>query len=940
MYPNYTPPQHLINLRLAVVNQGSVPRMSAWVVGVQYLLNQGASLDVAYAAQNANQILPYNYTQGGVTKTLDPATHKIDLKTVRLVAKALEARLAISDGGTSPATSRFYLDSLTTPNIMRMGAVGSHDNVKGSSLSSLLAGRPVAVGDLAYVTYSGVTKRRVVTGLIGVASASKFGSNNAYDDGLAANAATNPPTQASDAIAAMAVPVGWSVAIDAGDYIGTVQGATYNGKHGDAFTLEVITGGAPGVAQVSMVSDSGSFSTASITTVDDAGSFNIPGIAGVTVQLVPPGGTTTLTVGQVFRFNILGAYTQVSSVSTRLTLAGTYAGTKNSMLVVKVLTGTQNDSANGAVIEVSDTAGLAPPVQFTLANNVATAAYLGVTVKFNISGTLPQSGLRKGDIYTAALIASANSAVDFDRVVLDGPAVDLATYNSIANAVTVEFRIPFTGEVPASQASDGEAWTVAASGMTVQSGLSVFDSSRNVGSQWLPFVNGVGTIASIWRAAKLLQNSDGIIPINTVADITTNLGVIDPDNDLAYGAFCQLSASAGRRIYALNTGGTSNTDLSRALAKTERVDFLSYGALVSDGDDALTWKQLARTHALSMSAPERKNFRKFFGGSDLPGRYQALGDNPDTGVPYNATIADSGGGVYTLVTHNDPELDFTALNLSAGDWFVSGVTGLSYAIAEVLSATELRLASGPGAPVTVAQAFSLDYADTKANKIRFVQETAAAVSSEYFINVVNVGTAIGGDGEVIASRYSAAFVAGLRSAFPGQMGLSTQPVGIVGALPDSYNEYTDDDLNAMAAAGNTLITQAGAGEPCLIRHCVTTQTSLGVLYFEENSLSVLFTLGLINKDSHKLFPGKFLVNRASLAIIRKQFLDDLEDASKASLADVAAGYGPLIAGYRDATVVQNANMLNRVDERAQVGIQLPLLVVYTELTGYVDTVAA
>jgi len=935
---NYARPQHQISLRLQETSAGATPRALAGALGNQFLLNKLAPPETVYGAASANQLLTYRYAEGAVISTLDSTKYTVDVASVRMIAKDLEARLAVIDGGTAPTTARGYVPDLAVPSVVRMGAVGSHDNFAGGSLAALLLGRDTKVGDVCYVTFGGNTRRRVVTGLIGAAIASSFGSNSAANDSLAANAAVNPVTQASDAIAALAVPANWTVAIDAGEFVGTVEGATYLGKHGDAFTLTVLVGGLPGTATVSLSSDSGLFSASSILTVDDAGDFNVPGVAGLTVRLEPPGGTTTLTAAQTFRFSVLGAYTPLSATNTRLVAAGTYTGAKDTTFVAKVVTGTTGDTATGAVLEITDTTGLLASSQVTLTNNVAANIGLGVTLKFSLAASpVPQAGLRKGDIYTVVAKAATNSTTDFDRITLDGPAVDLSVYTDPAVAVSLDFRTVYTGEVEATASADGSAWSSATAGVTLQSGLALYDSERDSGSQWVPFVNGVGTVAIIWRALKLLTNDASYVTIDSESDITTKLGVIDIDNDLAYGAWRMFAAAGGNRVLAMNIGGNTAAHLTEALRRISSNDSFVYINLCSNGDDETLFKQLVAAHCIALSAPDKKMFRKAYGGTDLPGSYKALGVNASTTLPYTATVLDAGGGSYTLVTHTDDDLDFRNLELQPGDLYKSLVSGVSYEIDEVLSASEIRLRTGPGSAVVVAQAFELWYADTVASQIRYVQRLAAAISTEYFTNVVHVGNGLSG-GDVISARFTAAEMAGLRSFIVPQVGLTGQEVSTVTSLPASYTRFIDTELDTMAAAGNTLIVQDAVGLPCYIRHQLTTETDKGELYYEDNALAVMFRLGFTFKDTYAKFVGRKNVNRRTLALMEKTDADILDAATKESLA--SPDDGPLIAEYRNLSVTQDPTFRNRVRQSAEVGISLPLGVIYTDLLGYVNVTAA
>lgn len=944
MIANYTPPQHLISLALQTTAAATVPRSAALIIGNQYLLSRyGEETNVptaVYAARSAEQALAWRYRNAaGTVVTLDADEHTVDLASARLHGIGLEATLATSTAGSTTADERFFVDALATPSIIRMGTTGSHNNVAGSDLAAILVGRDVTVGDLAYVTHNSLTRRRRVTALKGVAVAASYGANTAHDNGLADNASINPPTVASDALTEIAKPANWAITIASGAFAGTLAGPTYLGSHGDSFVLTVTTGGLPGTAVVSMSSASGAFSDDSITTVDDSGNFQVPGVAGMTILLDPPGGTTTLTAGQVFSFSVLGAYTRLSSTSSRLLITGTYTGATDTTLVAKVVTGTTGDTATGGVLEISDTSGLLEPSQISLTNNVASVMGLGLSITISLAAvTVPQDGLRKGDIYLVHAVAATESTDDFDRVILDGPAVDLSTYLATTTELTVEFRKEFTGVIAPTAAADEEAWTAdAEDGITVQAGLSLYVEERTSGSQWVPFVNSVGTLAVSFRALALASATDTLVPIDSTSDIVSELGSIDLDNDLAFGVSCALARADGNRVFALNIGGVTDAAFAAALRKLESSDNFSYIGLASDMTDAAEAKKTLRTHCITMSGETKRNFRKCYVGTDMPGAYAAIGVDPDTDLNYTATIEDAGGGEFLTVRHTSDTLDFTALNLAEGDLYTNLVSDVSYEIDEILSATELRLKTGPVSAVVVAQAFMLTFANTVASQKRFLQETAAGLGSHFCTNIVQA-TAYVNTTDIVPARFVACEIAGLRSGTPSQQGLSRQALSSITSIPGAYTTWTPDDWDDVAAAGNLVVTQDIAGGPCYIRHQLTTNSSDGELYYEDNALAVLFEIGFQIKDSGAAAIGRKNVTSSFLALREAELRRICEDASKEEGIDDDAG--PLIAGFRNVAVAQDSVLRNRVNESVEVAIALPLNTLYTRVLGYVNTVAA
>jgi hypothetical protein len=953
MIPSYDQvlPQLLIRQNLQVTATPTVPRMAALVIGPLYEPH-GAGAVPTYAFDSDGQILPWASRTAGVTTPL-AAGRGADVASARLYGEGLEAVLAAFNNSTT-ANSKIFIPDLAQPHIVRMGTVGAHSHFAGSSLSGLLAGRAVRPGDILYFTGSAATagyttsKKRRVVSLLGETTASTFGTSATFNDSLAANVSSNPAVQASDAVAAVSVPAAWTVAFAAspGAYSGNLQGASYLGKHGDLFTLTVVTGGAPGVATVNLSSASGLFATTGLATVDESGAFKVSGIAGTNVKLTPPGGTTVLTSGQVFTFSVFGRYERLA-FPANLAITGTYAGTGNTTYRIRVITGSTGATATGAVVEISDTAGLEEVSQITITNgSVHVMGALGLSLSFSATGgaALDHGGLRKGDTFMLHARAASSSTVNFDRLVLDAPVVDMAAYTGAGGGTTtaldVEVRTAFTGYISAVGAAEAVMWAAdSVSGVTTEAGLSL-EVPERTGGTWVPFKTGVGLVSLQFRALVARDTAAGYLTINSLEEITTKLGVSDPTDqasELGFGVWRAFSGAQGRRVYAVNTGGTAPADFIAALARLKHSsEFVYFGVLT---DDAAV-RALVKDHCYALSAPGTQKVRSAYFGVDSPGEYAYLTTDPATGNAPAATISADTGGAFRLFTHTSATLDFVALGTAPGDLVQMVVGGAEYVVASVVNTQELLLVAGPAAAVVVAEPFQLRKPDSVATQSAAVREAARALGGRRAkVCWTERGTRVGDAGlvEVVPARFVACEIAGLASAVPPQRPLTRVEIETVTNAPNMHARYEPEDLNAVAADGVMVVTQDVPGGPVYIRHQLTTETDKGSLYYEDTATRVMDYLTLVAADTFAPFYGKQNINGRNRSLNEARWLQLLDDASKAEQDDLD---GPIIAGYRDARVFVHPTIKDRFKLVATVAIQVPGNTFEIEFNGEIATADA
>ena len=936
MISNYEPPAiSFTTILTPVADAASNSRVTA-LVGPNYRLSRYGSeftstdttMGAAFAA--AGQTVAYKYLDDGIATTLS-GSEPADFDFSKLFGKGLEAEIAaIDDEDVESVTVLSANESnvLKTATSYRWAGTGT--------LLTKLRSRVAAIGDIVYVTGGAVTRRRTVTGLRGVTVDAQFGSNSEGSDETPSNASANP-ANTSFSFGSVTVPAG----ADAGGVTGTaaagfkgsVLGAYRNGNFGDKFTLTVITAGIIGgtAPVVAVTSASGLFS-GTVTGDEDAGVWTFSSatasvLGGVDVVVDPSAwypAVNQLDLGQVITYEVIGAYTRLPVAEpgdtdglVRMGDDSAYVGSKNTTFVFEVKTGTYHattPTATGAVITVTDTAGLYGTFDLTLTDGTAAPlSTSGLSVVFDLTdtGATPQRGLRKGDRYYITGVAQTESTVAFDKLVLDGPAIDSTVFTDFDDTVSVSLRQSYTGEILRDAAQDDVAWEPATAGAVTDAGLALYIPTRASGYQWVAFVNAVGTLFHTWRSTIQPGVSESVIPVTSAAEILAAVGAADIDNDLAQAATLALTYGGGT-VYLLRTAGITANDFTVALAKIERktVDYVS----VLSEDPAV--HAVLKTHVATSNAPLRKQFREGWVGAASPGERTVLDEVSNS--PLIATVTNYSGS-NVLVTITNVGVDITTLALSSGD--IVSVQGTDYLVSSVLSSNEIILQAGPVAPITPAVSTVIKKADTAANNVEFIRASARALGSEWMRLVWSEGM-LDGAGVAIAPRYAAAQLSGVRAGTVTQQGLTGATfAGAASAIP-TFLRYSSTQLDEMAADGVFILNQDAEGAPILVRHALTTRTDIGALAYEEmvvtNALRISRRLNAISAP----YRGRRNLNHQTVIELRDAWTGILNEETRTNSGDTVIG--PAVIGFDPVTISVHPTLKDRLVITATIRVPLPL----------------
>ena len=971
MILNYTEPQLNIDQILSV-EVPSVPRQSAVIVGTQYV-SPGFESNFEYETFSdggGNLELTFVDTDD-VSKTVDPEglVYKLDTNSVDVLVKDAEFDLFTDfdyDNGIEA-----YPYTGEAPNRVRtdrnLRVAGDGD------LWNQLRGRPISIGDTVYCynDYTGgdLVKRKV-TGFIGREIDATHGTgasgNVPNSDTLFGAANSNPAVtstgEASYQIDGYTAPSSYnnnSITIEqtgsnsiaaAVNINGTsvlTEGAVYNGVGvyaGVQLNLRITSyNSATDTGVAALTSTDGIINTTvTFSHTNTTLTFNLASSStGVsTIAFAFVSGVTAPTLNQAFSVSILTQYTPID-VTEIHDGASNFLGTKDNTFYLKVITGNFNGS-NDAALQVYDALGTFTPFTVTIAyaRDTDLTVNLGSGMQAIIVNTqvtaLPQDGFRKNDIYFINAVAAKNSTTEFSGLILDGPAADSGTVESI------KIRGTANGSVKANQASNnGFELNVNGTSVDYFGNLTWFVPSRNVGYQYVPLLDGIGSAYLNWRAAAVPAETEGAIQIASYSDLT-DFGPAVPGNDIAYAAKIANDRITGNTFYVLRTSGDTAEDITEALEKIENTDLTYALAIISEDPDAFL---TGIEHAEAMSAKNVKNFRRVYFGAKCPTEFTVV-ETDVNGETAQATVT-SYAGLYRYVTFTS-DVQLQTKEVRKGD--ILSIQGNRLIVEQVVSQTELLITAATALNFEVYPAVtaSVIKPNNALNQATFITNLATAANSRrgaliWCDSPVTLDSA--GNAIQLHPKFIAAEVAAIRSILAPQLGLSRTKISSVSEAPAMYAKYKRNVLNSIAANGVMIITQDNEGADVVIRHQLTTDSSNGNLYYEDSVGVNVDNLSFKLKDTLDKYVGRRNVTPSTLGTIRHDIFRILEDARTTSIADLEIG--PQIINFYDeegragkVTVKAHPTFKDRIQVKVRVAIPLPMNVIEVEIEAVSEVVVA
>ncbi len=599
-----------------------------------------------------------------------------------------------------------------------------------------------------------------------------------------------------------------------------------DGYPSDTYTLEVIqasTGGDLTTAVLRMTSASGLDNVAAFSpTVVDA-DFEV-GSRGLKIQFTTSGGDN-MVVGQQWTLSVQQAFTRPTLAS-----GGTYIGESDLKYIVTVNRGGLFASSTKPTVTISTTTGqdLSGPTEVTASAAVIPVGNYGVTIAFT------GASLCKGDRYYIQANAEAPGAVR--TLVLAHNVPDalrglciISESSSSSDAspdLDLTLHIKKDIEVTANRVSEAPLtnWSQSETEICLNAGIEAYDTSwvNSDGEQVaLPVVSG--TPYAHYRG-RMPTWCSTIGSVAGDADVPAALGIVHPDNPLAYGVYKAALNANGEEVKFLGVCGDSTLDLDDWLKALKvlvgRDDVYGLCPLTQDKDviDAFVG------HVESQSTAEAGRWRigwynraaveteAVYGAGEAT--LATVQDDPDTtGSQY--TIVESSGAAF--VTNGVRATDVYRTNY-VSDGF-GNYTYDEFVIDEVINEETIRLLTGPSSPVNVAQKFEIwrSYSTTElsANLAQIPGLTKKRRARMVWPDE------LGDNGMTVKGYFFAAALAGLASGVLPHQGLTNVEVIGFDDLSRTTELFNADELNTMAASGYWIGTRDRNDGTVYSRHALT-----------------------------------------------------------------------------------------------------------------------
>jgi hypothetical protein len=520
---------------------------------------------------------------------------------------------------------------------------------------------------------------------------------------------------------------------------------------------------------------------------------------------------TDLVAGQVFTVVVTDGFTAPTP-----TAGGTYTGTNNTTYVVEVIQGglfADSDTARRPRIAVRTSSGV--DGQTSVAVLAAGAVAIGTQ---GVTLTFAGDGLRKGDTYSIPATAATTGRVS--TLVL-GHELDATLL--AATDLDLELAIVSDVEVPRYQAAPTPrvCWTPSDVSLTLQNDIQTYHASYTVNGAptALPIVRGSVYIEyREWVAALVSE----LLPVTTTADLDQIPGPLDPDNPLKWHAAKAIGNANSSPVYVTAVANPASLDSwTEALQPGTDVENVHNVVPISETQDVI---DLIVSHVASQSGPGRNQFRRAFVALPVPLTAPIVTSATSTNSAHVlATVADEptiAGTQYLRVVATSGNISFDTAGVRPGDVARIGfnidpagvTTYREYVIDAVVSATALRLVTGPDIPLSVAERLEIHRINNRSELIAAIGQRAAAYASRQ-VSAVFVNTKESNVGRR-SFTVAAAAVAGLASGVAPHQALTNVSLADLDELfsPGSSRvRFTRTELEALAGYGVWIVDRTSAG---------------------------------------------------------------------------------------------------------------------------------
>lgn len=622
-----------------------------------------------------------------------------------------------------------------------------------------------------------------------------------------------------------------------------------SGKITETYDLLVLQGSVSGdftKAKVRVISGSGTDDVLEVTPSAD-GIFFTVGTRGLRVAFVASDSAgcslsaaddmvspDDLIVGQRWQIVVNDDFTKPVPTS-----AGTYTGKSDTTYIVEITRGGLYTSAIKPQISVTTTNGvdLSGPHTVSVADTLVSIGTLGTQIKF--SGL----GLRKGDRYYVEVLGEKEGPMrilelshNLDVTIATDSEVDLTLY-ILKPLIQIEKNR--TGFAPLVN------WETSETEITVKSGIIAFDSTWTSGGVAQPLdvhsesSQSYGELFVEYRA-WLADLCNTVNALRDAGEINAAIsGALHPDNPLKWGVFKALENSNGTEVkFTSVCNPDKDTDWARVLE------------LLLGRDDVYELVPLTRrrtvldlyaAHVKDQSAPEQGLWRVLWtnlegvpaipvvaAGSTVPGHILAKTSDGLVALGLIEDDPQTSGTQYTILRNTNANATFIKNGVRAGDLVRALYTGdgfgnftySEFIVDQVQAEDQIRLLTGPGAPVTVPAKFEIWRNLTPTEEAKEIGLNAGSWGDRR-IRAVWPDT-IESSGTIMDGIFLCCSLAGLTSGVLPHQGLTNLEIVGYTRVDRTAKKFNRSQLDSMAVSGVWIVTQDLIDGQIFSRHAVTT----------------------------------------------------------------------------------------------------------------------
>jgi hypothetical protein len=666
------------------------------------------------------------------------------------------------------------------------------------------------------------------------------------------------------------------------------------GKVVTTYTVAVVSFDGTNVG-LSVVSDTGGDNKIGIVALSggvlilDSGiEIEVDGLAGSTVTI---GGSFTFVYGPTHT-----AYSYGTAGALKLTLSGNVSASlpKDTVYYLTCISGGSVKSSSGVTFRLSTNNGADVVSVFTVSGLSGTQTGLsqafgsyGLSLAFGqMSADTYAAGFVKGDQLVVPVTAAKQGAVRTMVVADPYIATTAIARVRLSKQKTVEIP-PFRSDAVTPNWSlvspaDSELRRV-----NLRSKLVIRDSAVGAASVDVPVT--AGKLYLQFRGFRDLPRSVG--SVNTLSDITSQLGVIDSENPLAYGVFKAWSNSNGATVHFIPTvSDTLNGYRGFADALDMAKGVRNCYSLVPLSASPEVWNAFV-AHAKDESAPEAGRYRIVWIAPEVNKHFQVQ-NSPvgDTGTILTASTSAVVGqpGKYYLVATSGLDSRFTEttrvgdfVRANFGNDSFGNVTFSEYRVLSVVDNTTLVVAasSDPNLVSSQIEIFrDLSPAELAVEYVKisggFSSERVFAVVPNRGVNGMRVG------GKAVRNYYLAAAFAGLRAGSrPHQPLSNVELLGFDGNNP-TVPAFNESDLDTLRDGGVWVVVNDESGKIYAERQLSTS--TLDNFRKEQSVTSNVDSMSFAIADSLKNLVGRVNITNNNLETVRVNLIGVLNQFQNAA----------------------------------------------------------